>query len=145
MNRELYQDIILEHFRAPRHRKSLQEGDVGVFSIRNPNCGDLVKLFLQPEGNGGWTWLQDAQGCAASVASTSILCEQLNGRSTGEAKRVIATFLAHLEDPSDADGISGLEACLELEALAYFRNVPARKLCVSLAWTCAQNALAAQG
>lgn len=137
MSREIYQDIILGHFREPACRAEVVEGDANVFQIRNPNCGDLILLQVVVD-DGSVSLCHQAQGCAASVASCSIMCETLSGKNVHEVDSEIVRFFELLNSP---EGIEGLDS-IELEALLFFKNVPARKLCVSLAWTCLQNALA---
>ena len=139
MNREIYQDIILSHFRAPKWKESLGE-DTDAFTVRNPSCGDVIRLRVAADDIGTLHVIHDAQGCAASVSSCSIMCDTLQGLSIDEASRKVEIFLEALNrnDPIQPNQVS-----LEIEALLFFRNVPARRQCVSLAWTCAQNALAA--
>ncbi len=143
MSREIYQDIVLDHFRNSRLRISFDGNDESVHSLRNPGCGDLIKLKVSPAEDGSLKWEHDAQGCAASVASTSIMCDHLTGRKKVDADELILHFLEELESVSERTFEQDDSMDIELEALLYFRNVPARKICVSLAWNCAQKALAA--
>ena len=140
MDRELYQEIILSHFRSPKWKEALTDAsDVGI--AKNPNCGDIVKLKATLDDGGCLQLVHDAQGCAASVASCSILCDKLNGLGLDEATERVGRFLLALQADETAD--PGWSGDVEIDALLFFRNVPARRLCVSLAWSCAQNALAA--
>lgn len=140
MDRELYQEIILSHFRNPKWKELLADiPDVHV--VKNPNCGDVVKLKAMLDDAGSLKLIHDAQGCAASVASCSILCDRLNGLKPDDAAARVGRFLKALQ--SDAGSEPSWNDDVEIEALLFFRNVPARRLCVSLAWSCAQNALAA--
>ena len=142
MEKEIFQDIVLDHFRNPRWKVPLSEADDGVNTIRNPNCGDVVMLRVVKNHENVLMWEQNAQGCAASVASTSILCEHLNGLDRDASQRFVNLFQRALE-AEDTELADELSEDIELQALLYFRNVPARKLCVSLAWSAAKNALAA--
>jgi len=142
MEREILQDIVLDHFRDPRLKAQLSETEEGVSTIRNPNCGDIVMLKITRNAGDALEWVQNAQGCAASVASASILCEHLNHLNRADAVSVVHRFLQVLES-EEIEGNNEISADIELQALLYFRSVPARKLCVSLAWTAAKNALAA--
>ncbi|MEQ9824460.1 MAG: iron-sulfur cluster assembly scaffold protein [Puniceicoccaceae bacterium] len=151
MNRELYQELILEHFRSPRFKQALAISDPGVFTLQNPHCGDQVILRAIELDEGRLRWEHNASGCAASVASTSMLCEQLQGLEVGEARVQIEAFLNALRSPVNANSPldassmlpEAMQGNLELEALLLFRSNAARQFCVSLAWTCAENALAA--
>lgn len=151
MNRELYQELILEHFRSPRCKRPLALSDPGVFALQNPHCGDQILLRAIELDQGRLRWEHNASGCAASVASTSILCEQLQGLEAGESRVQIQAFLSALRSPVNAnfplDAPSllpeAMQGNLELEALLLFRSNAARQFCVSLAWSCAENALAA--
>lgn len=113
----------------------------GIYSVRNPACGDIIRLHLTMMKNGKIRAVHNTEGCAASVASCSIMCDTLNELSLNEAVRYVGLFLKALG--SETVDESRWNPSVEIEALLLFRNVAARRQCVSLAWTCAENALAA--
>jgi nitrogen fixation NifU-like protein len=77
--RELYQDVILDHHRAPRNRREMPEASAKA-SGHNPLCGDRVSVFVKMDGD----VLQDVSfvgtGCAISQASASMLTEMVEGQ-----------------------------------------------------------------
>src|SRR5437868_6573436 len=102
--RELYQDIILDHSRHPRHFGALADATHSHEGF-NPLCGDKVKVYLAVDGQGR---IADAsfegRGCAISVASASLMTEMLQGRTVEEAEDLMGGFLK-LAKGDDAPGL----------------------------------------
>ena len=101
--RDLYQEIILDHSRHPRHFGALAEAN-HTAKGHNPLCGDRVTIYLKVDEQDR---IQDVsfegRGCAISVASASLMTDMLKGRTTEEAKTLMGGFL-HLvkgDEPSD--------------------------------------------
>jgi nitrogen fixation NifU-like protein len=136
--RELYQEVILDHNRRPRHFHALEpashraDGD-------NPLCGDKLTLFLQVEGD----VVRDAgfqgSGCAISKASASMMTDAIIGRSLAEVDALFAGFqrmvTADIEKPAPENGLG------KLAVFAGVREYPARVKCATLAWHTLQAAL----
>jgi nitrogen fixation protein NifU and related proteins len=86
---DMYQEVILQHYRSPKNFGPLPEADrVGEES--NPLCGDHITMRLKVDPS---TQKIDAvrfegDGCAISVASTSMLTEKLEGRTVEEAGKL---------------------------------------------------------
>ncbi|MBN2234614.1 MAG: iron-sulfur cluster assembly scaffold protein [Opitutales bacterium] len=138
--RQVYQDIISDHFRHPRMRGWSGEGWKDVLNV-NPSCGDQIRIACRLDASGRQMleWRHQSQGCAASVASASIMCGVLNGLSPALARDRISVFLEELLNPngekdSDPDAF-------ERQALLFFRKVPSRVVCVRLAWDAALRLL----
>jgi len=86
---DMYQEVILQHYRAPRNFGPLDGADrVGEES--NPLCGDHITLRLKvdPATHKIREVRFQGDGCAISVASTSMLTEKLAGLSLDEAARI---------------------------------------------------------
>lgn len=86
---DLYRDEILDHYRHPQNFGELEGAD-RTARIANPLCGDTVQLSLKFEGDAR---VVDArfvgQGCALSIAATSMLTEFVKGkdlRTLGELR-----------------------------------------------------------
>jgi nitrogen fixation NifU-like protein len=83
---DMYQEVILQHYRAPRNFGPLDGADrVGEES--NPLCGDHITLRLKVDPS---TQRIDevrfqGDGCAISMASTSMLTEKVKGLTLDEA------------------------------------------------------------
>lgn len=141
--RELYQEIILDHSRHPRHFGPL-EGANHVAEGYNPLCGDRVKLYLKVDGEDRIADVGfEGRGCAISVASASLMSEMLRGRTIAEAEKLMGGFL-HLvrgEDAADLDA----EAREHLEVMAGVSAFPMRVKCATLAWHTMKSALEGGG
>lgn len=81
---DLYGEIILDHFHHPRQAKLLEDADL-TSSGNNPLCGDRVTVTLKTDSDGKITAFGfEGEGCAISIASTSLLGEKLIGRTLSE-------------------------------------------------------------
>jgi len=133
---ELYRELILDHYRSPRHREPLAEPDV-VAEGYNPLCGDEVELRLSFE-NGAVSGVScRGRGCSISQASGSMLTEVIIGKEVEEARRLIALFTKMLTEPEG-------EPPAELGDLEAFQGVakfPVRVKCATLAWHTLEDGL----
>lgn len=135
--RDLYQEVIFDHYRKPRNfgRPSVANR---IAEGYNPLCGDKVKVYLQVE-NGV---IRDAHfegtGCAISTASASLMTESLKGKREKEALRLLDDFHRMVTGSTKAGNLSDLG---KLEALAGVREFPQRIKCATLAWHTLQAAL----
>ena len=130
MFQDLYQEIILDHYRNPRNFQPLE--DVPATEHENPVCGDRIKLFIKVNKEGMLEEiLFDGSGCAVSMSSASMMTEAVKGRSLEEVKKVIQDFLAVMrgEKPKEV-----LESYGELVALSGIAQFPVRVKCATLAW-----------
>lgn len=128
--KELYQQVILDHNRAPRNFHTLEphtheaEGD-------NPLCGDHIDLYLNVEDGVIRDIAFTGKGCAISKASASLMTATLKGKTIEEAMALFEEF-HDLVTKEDADPDFG-----KLGKLAVFAGVrafPVRVKCASLAW-----------
>jgi nitrogen fixation NifU-like protein len=133
---ELYQQVLLDHYRSPRHygRPAGADREAAGF---NPLCGDRVKLFLGVEGERIRALGFEGSGCAISTASASLLCEALQGASVEEAHRLAERFHAVVTGEAEPDDELG-----KLAALAGVSAFPMRVKCATLAWHALEAALA---
>jgi nitrogen fixation NifU-like protein len=85
----LYRDFILEHYRNPHNKGTLDPHDLH-FADSNPTCGDEMSmtLVLDPERTAIADVAFDGRGCAISQASASILTDGLRGQSLDEVREM---------------------------------------------------------
>ena len=141
----LYGDVIMEHYRSPRHRERLQHPDAEAEEF-NPFCGDRANLQLQLGENGGCGQVISgvsavAEGCSIIQASASLLADGVQGRTVDEASDLSQLFrdLMHGRPlPSVA-----LEELGELGALEVVRQYPVRIKCALLPWVALEEGLRA--
>jgi len=85
-----YSDKVLDHYNQPRNVGSLDKkrSDVGTGVVGAPECGDVMKLQIQVEGDR----IVDAKfktfGCGSAIASSSLATEWLKGRTLSEATEI---------------------------------------------------------
>ena len=139
---QLYQEIILDHYKKPRGRGLREPYEVQVRHV-NPTCGDEVDLRVHIEGDKVVDVSYQGMGCSISQASASVLYELVRGRkvsdalSTGDAFTEVMTSRGSIEPDEDVlgDGI----------AFAGVAKYPARVKCALLAWMAFKDALARTG
>ena len=96
----LYRKKIMNHYLAPRNKGKLKK-PFTFFEGKNPSCGDEVNFYLKMDSRGqvkevGW----EGNGCVVSMASSSILSEQLIGKTLKQIQKFDQKkFLRDLEMP----------------------------------------------
>lgn len=135
---DLYQQIIVEHNRAPRNFRKVAaanrraEGD-------NPLCGDRITVEVELEGD----VLKDVgfqgSGCAISQASASLMTSAVQGKTRAEAEALFRDVHAMLTSPPDTPVAT--DRLGKLAALAGVRQFPMRVKCASLSWHTLRAAL----
>jgi nitrogen fixation NifU-like protein len=137
--RELYQEVILDHSRHPRHFGALEDATHKGEGY-NPLCGDRVKIYLSVDSNNRIADIKfEGKGCAISQASASLMTDMLVGRSVPEAERLMGGFL-HLVKGEDA-GELGNDDRERLDVMAGVSAFPMRIKCATLAWHTMKSAL----
>ena len=153
---ELYREVILDHYRTPHGSQDVSDPDVEVEGF-NPLCGDELKMRLRLEapagaadgGNGRVARAVGADhriaevqiepnGCSISVASASMLAQQLTGRTIAEVMTLKETFKEVMRGGDWPEGTD----FGDLEALEGVKNFPVRIKCALLAWMTLEQALA---
>ena len=139
--KSLYQQLILEHYRSPRNKAELPEKTVEIH-MRNPSCGDEIRLQLRIEDDR----IADArfvgQGCSISQAAVSMMTQLIKGRSLGEADSVAERFKAMMHGDADAAKDKSMG---DLRALAGVSQFPVRVKCALLGFDALQEALKKSG
>jgi nitrogen fixation NifU-like protein len=133
---ELYREIILDHYRHPRHSDPLAQADV-VAEGYNPLCGDEVELQIAFEDGTVGDVSCSGRGCSISRASGSLLTDAVIGKRVDEVHRLIELFTAMVKDP-EAEPPAELG---DLEALQGVAKFPVRVKCATLPWHTLQDGL----
>lgn len=135
----LYQEIILDHYRAPHHA-GLREPYVAVSHQVNPTCGDEVTLRVHLEGDTVADVSYDAEGCAISQAATSVMTDLVIGRRLQDALSVHDAFLALMQGRGATEPDE--DALEDAVAFAGVAKFPARIKCALLGWMAWKDAVA---
>tara|TARA_B100000029_G_scaffold130561_1_gene124195 strand:- start:189 stop:659 length:471 start_codon:yes stop_codon:yes gene_type:complete len=133
--KELYKDIILDHGKSPRNfgkcKKYTHEA-----KGHNPLCGDKVQIYLKLNNDKKVENLTfEGNGCAISIASTSIMTELVKGKPLDIAKKIIIAFLDMIKNTSkiksnDLDE----DQKIRIMSLSGVKQYPMRVKCATLAW-----------
>ncbi|MEU8297435.1 Fe-S cluster assembly sulfur transfer protein SufU [Micromonospora sp. NPDC048909] len=144
---QLYQEIILDHYKHPHGRGLRDADDPGARTAEahhvNPTCGDEVTVRVATDGAVLTDISYDGMGCSISQASASVLHELLRGRGAGEAFEVHGAFV---ELMSGRGQVTPDEDVLgDGVAFAGVARYPARVKCALLPWMAFKDAAARAG
>jgi nitrogen fixation NifU-like protein len=133
----LYQEVILDHYRRPRNKGTL-EGATHSVTMNNPLCGDVIELQLRLSGDRIDRARFAGRGCSISQAAASMMTGALEGRSREEALALADKFtrLMHGEEGLAEDTELG-----DLRALAGVARFPVRIKCALLGFNCLEQLL----
>ena len=116
--RELYQEVILEHSKAPRNYRELATANHRAEGY-NPLCGDHFTVYLDLEGDSIRDISFQGSGCAISQASASLMTQSVKGKTRAEAARLFDQFHKLVTGQAPANGNGA-----ELGKLAVFSASP---------------------
>jgi len=133
----LYQDVILDHNRAPRNFGEMSDASASSAG-HNPMCGDEVTVYTNFRDDKIADVRFTGRGCSISQASASMMTEQLLGKNLEEAEAEVERFktmMAGKEDFPEAEDLTALEGVI---------RHPSRIRCATLAWTAFHKGLLEQ-
>ena len=136
--RELYQEIILDHSRAPRNSGSLPDPDTSAEG-HNPLCGDRLTVTLNVAQETVTDIRIQVSGCAICSASASTMSEAVKGRSLEEVQMLFEAF--HRVVTGDAESESR-DALGKLAVFGGVAQFPMRVKCATLPWHTLRSAIA---
>lgn len=140
--RDLYQEVILDHGRRPRHGARLAAFDATAKGD-NPMCGDRVQVFVRRDADGRIVETGfEARGCAISVASADLMAEVVAGLSRADVQGVAERFREMARTGEAPEGDTAME---RLRPLAGVHEYPSRVKCATLPWHALMAALDGQG
>jgi len=136
--KELYQQIILDHNKAPRNFRKIENPSKFAEGY-NPLCGDKINIYVNFDNEQISDISFQGSGCAISKASASLMTSMLKGKTRKEAEELFNRFhdlvTDKLGDNPDIDDLG------KLAVFAGVREFPVRVKCASLAWHTMMNAL----
>ncbi len=135
--RDLYQQVILEHYKKPRHKGKTnpvhryQRG-------HNPSCGDTIELTLQLNAAGDRIEdiKFDGQGCAIAIASADLMADALRGKEVAEALEMIQRFQNMMKGETEFP-----KEQRKLNVMQGVSQFPVRIKCATLTWHTLKAAL----
>ena len=137
--RELYQEVILDHSRHPRHFGKLEHA-TNTAQGYNPLCGDRVTIYLIVGKDDRIADIRfEGKGCAISQASASLMTDMIVGKTVAEVEKLMGGFL-NLVKGEEVEGLSEDDR-ETLNVMAGVSAFPMRVKCATLAWHTMKSAL----
>lgn len=135
--RDLYQEVILEHAKAPRNYREQPEPAAKAEGY-NPLCGDRCTVFINTDGGVIKDISFQGNGCAISKASASMMTQALKGKTLPEAEGMFKSFHGMVTGQKNEGEGSDMG---KLKVFAGVSEFPARVKCATLAWHTLEAAL----
>ena len=139
MLEDLYQQVILDHNRAPRNFRKLERAPHHAEGY-NPLCGDRVTVYVRLADDTVTDISFEGSGCAISKASASLMTEVLKGKQRAEVDALFEGFHALVTGQSAAAGKAEPDLG-KLRVFSGVREFPMRVKCATLAWHTMRAAL----
>lgn len=131
----LYREVVLDHYRNPRHRRPLQDPDATA-TVDNPVCGDQSRVEVRLDAGRVAGVSARTRGCSIAVAAGSVMGELALGRSRAEITELRGVLERLVEGETPAPGLDR-----RLRAFAGVARFPARRRCALLPWEALEEAL----
>ncbi len=135
---ELYKEVILDHYRAPRNKQRLDPHDI-MLERNNPLCGDEIELYLRYDGDVLEGIAFEGKGCSISQASASMMTERVKGMDAKAARELVESIKRMMAGDEEGDP----NAIGDLVSLKGVVKYPVRIKCALLGWNTLQEALEA--
>ena len=136
MLEELYQEIILDHYRRPRNKGKVDPSDIQAQEY-NPLCGDDVEVTARLVGGKITDIRFDGKACTICTASASIMTQKLRDKTLQEASELAKSFQKMMR----GDVPFGGKEMGDLKALEGVLKFPVRVKCATLPWHALQNGI----
>ena len=134
----LYGGLVIDHYRNPRNRSPISDADIEAEEF-NPFCGDRATLQLKLDGRGNICGVSaQAEGCSIIQAATSMLCDQLQGKSLDEVAEIGESYRLAMRNGAEGELELG-----DLRALQVVRQYPVRIKCALLPLTALEEGIKA--
>ncbi|MFX3616889.1 MAG: Fe-S cluster assembly sulfur transfer protein SufU [Sporolactobacillus sp.] len=134
---QLYRSVIMDHYKSPRNRGSLDDTDSITVSMNNPSCGDKIHVSLKIEDGKIADVKYTGSGCAISQSSASMMTEAVKGLTVEQVHELIYDFSELVQGREHEDGLELGDA----EALQGVSQFPARIKCATLPWKAVEKGL----
>lgn len=135
---ELYQNVILDHNRAPRNYRELPDATGRADGV-NPLCGDAFTVWVRVDDDRIAEATFQGKGCAISKASASLMTQAVGGKTTAEALALFERF--HELVTGTLDQAVPRDTLGKLAVFGGVSEYPMRVKCASLAWHAMRAAL----
>lgn len=132
--KDLYKQVILDHSKSPRNYGSIEKSY--TLEMLNPSCGDKITVSIIIDDNIIKDIKFKGEGCSISLASASMMTEEVKGLSIEDAEKKIQNFLSMIMGESYDSELLGDSISLE-----NISKLPARVKCATLSWKITEKIL----
>lgn len=130
--RHVYSQIVMQHAYKSDYHKEMENPTESVPG-HNPSCGDEIELHLKLHGDVIEEASFTGHGCAISQASTSLMCQLIEGETIDQAKKQVGDFIGMIKGTkTDMDELE--DSIGDAVALQDISHMPQRVKCAELAW-----------
>lgn len=133
---QLYRNVIMDHYKNPRNKGSLENGNLTI-DMNNPTCGDRIHLTMNVEDGKVTDAKFEGEGCSISMASASMMTEMIKGKNIETALKLSNIFSDMMQGKDYPDDLD----LGDMEALQGVSKFPARIKCATLAWKAMEKGL----
>ncbi len=137
---DLYREIILDHYKSPRNRGSLEPPAVRAEG-HNPLCCDEIEVFLNVSDGIVTDIKIGGQGCSISQSSASMMSAAVKGQPIADVRALISRFKHMMSIDEDGPEPDTSAPLGDLEALQGVVKFPVRIKCAVLSWNTLAEAL----
>lgn len=134
---DLYQALIMDRARAPRHAGKLEPFDTETEGD-NPMCGDRVRLRIRCDDGVIAGIAHETRGCAICIAAADLMSDAVTGKDQAAIETMADRFEAMIVEGTTPDH----DDFTELRALAGVHEYRSRHRCATLPWQALRGALA---
>lgn len=135
--RDLYQQVILEHYKKPRHKGKTNPVHLSQRG-HNPSCGDTIELTVQLNAAGDV--IEDVkfegEGCAIAMASADLMADALRGKPVQDALLMVQRFQNMMKGEDEFP-----KELRKLNVMQGVSQFPVRIKCANLTWHTLKAAL----
>lgn len=136
----LYRQVIMDHYKNPRNKGSLEDGSLTV-DMNNPTCGDRIHLTMNVDDGKVTNAKFEGEGCSISMASASMMTQAIIGQDIEDALKLSGIFSDMIQGKDfDEDDLD----LGDIEALQGVSKFPARIKCATLAWKAMEKGIKEQ-
>ena len=133
----LYRQVIMEHYKYPKHKGLIIDPNYMTVHLNNPSCGDELTVQLKVETDKIVDVKHKGTGCSICCSSASVMSETLMNQDIDDGLKIISEFYELIKGyPFNPDILKG-------DAIVYqgVSQFPARIKCATLAWKAAEQGL----
>jgi nitrogen fixation protein NifU and related proteins len=139
--RDLYQQVILEHYKKPKHKGKTNPID-RYQKGHNPSCGDTIELTLELDASGERVTdvKFEGEGCAIALASVDLMAGAVAGKTIDEALALVVIFQEMMKGEAEFP-----KEQRKLNVMKGVAQFPVRIKCANLGWHTLKAALLMTG